>query len=72
MGIGGPENLPMIESFANTLGAAIGATRRVVDQDGFLGNSRLELRAEQSPQTLYWSWRMESSITQSAFEDRGL
>jgi len=32
MGIGGPENLPMIESFANTLGAAIGATRRVVDQ----------------------------------------
>ncbi|HJP91101.1 MAG TPA: FAD-binding protein [Pyrinomonadaceae bacterium] len=32
MGIGGPENLPMIESFAKTLGAAIGATRRVVDR----------------------------------------
>jgi electron transfer flavoprotein alpha subunit len=32
MGIGGPENLPVIEPLASMLGAAIGATRRVVDQ----------------------------------------
>jgi electron transfer flavoprotein alpha subunit len=32
MGVGGPENLPVIEPLANMLGAAIGATRRVVDQ----------------------------------------
>ena len=32
MGIGGPGNLPIIESLAEVLGAAIGATRRVVDQ----------------------------------------
>jgi electron transfer flavoprotein alpha subunit len=32
MGIGGPENLPLIEPLAGMLGAAIGATRRVVDQ----------------------------------------
>ena len=32
MGIGGPENLPIIEPLARVLGAAIGATRRVVDQ----------------------------------------
>jgi electron transfer flavoprotein alpha subunit len=32
MGIGGPENLPVIEPLAKMLGAAIGATRRVVDQ----------------------------------------
>jgi electron transfer flavoprotein alpha subunit len=32
MGIGGPENLSLIEPLANKLGAAIGATRRVVDQ----------------------------------------
>jgi len=32
MGIGGPENLPIIEPLASMLGAAIGATRRVVDQ----------------------------------------
>lgn len=32
MGIGGPENLPIIEPLAGSLGAAIGATRRVVDQ----------------------------------------
>jgi electron transfer flavoprotein alpha subunit len=31
-GIGGPESLPLIEAFARVLGAAIGATRRVVDQ----------------------------------------
>ncbi|HSE99117.1 MAG TPA: electron transfer flavoprotein subunit alpha/FixB family protein, partial [Blastocatellia bacterium] len=31
MGIGGPENLPAIEPLARSLGAAIGATRRVVD-----------------------------------------
>jgi electron transfer flavoprotein alpha subunit len=30
-GIGGPENLPVIEEFAKATGAAIGATRRVVD-----------------------------------------
>jgi electron transfer flavoprotein alpha subunit len=32
MGIGGPEHLPVVEPLANMLGAAIGATRRVVDQ----------------------------------------
>ncbi|HJQ70465.1 MAG TPA: FAD-binding protein [Blastocatellia bacterium] len=32
IGIGGPENLPVIESLARALGARIGATRRVVDQ----------------------------------------
>lgn len=32
MGIGGPENIPVIEPLAKMLGAAIGATRRVVDQ----------------------------------------
>lgn len=32
MGIGGPENLPIIEPLASLLGAATGATRRVVDQ----------------------------------------
>lgn len=32
MGIGGPENLPLIKELANSLGAAIGGTRRVVDQ----------------------------------------
>ena len=31
-GIGGPENLPSIERLAQSLGAQIGATRRVVDQ----------------------------------------
>ncbi len=31
-GIGGPQNLPVIQAMAKTLGAAIGATRRVVDQ----------------------------------------
>jgi electron transfer flavoprotein alpha subunit len=31
-GIGGPEHLPVIEALAGVLGAAIGATRRVVDQ----------------------------------------
>lgn len=31
MGIGGPENLPSVQELAATLGAAIGATRRVVD-----------------------------------------
>jgi len=31
-GIGGPENLPLIESLARALNARIGATRRVVDQ----------------------------------------
>ena len=31
-GIGGPENLPVIESLARALDARIGATRRVVDQ----------------------------------------
>jgi electron transfer flavoprotein alpha subunit len=32
MGIGGPENLPAVEPLARSLGAAIGATRRVVDK----------------------------------------
>ncbi len=32
MGIGSPENLQIVELLANGLGAAIGATRRVVDQ----------------------------------------
>ncbi len=32
MGVGGPENLPAVASLAKVLGAAIGATRRVVDQ----------------------------------------
>ncbi len=32
MGVGGPENLPVVEPLAKMLGAAIGATRRVVDQ----------------------------------------
>jgi electron transfer flavoprotein alpha subunit len=31
MGLGGPENLPLIEELGRVLGAAIGATRRVVD-----------------------------------------
>jgi electron transfer flavoprotein alpha subunit len=31
-GIGGPENLPVIEELARALNASIGATRRVVDQ----------------------------------------
>jgi electron transfer flavoprotein alpha subunit len=31
MGIGGPENLPMIQELGRVFGAAIGATRRVVD-----------------------------------------
>ncbi|HET8678175.1 MAG TPA: FAD-binding protein [Blastocatellia bacterium] len=31
-GIGGPENLPVIESLARALGGRVGATRRVVDQ----------------------------------------
>src|SRR6185436_1898436 len=31
-GLGGPDNLPAIESLARALGAGIGATRRVVDQ----------------------------------------
>ncbi|HLE62454.1 MAG TPA: FAD-binding protein [Pyrinomonadaceae bacterium] len=35
MGIGGPENLPIIEPLASLLGAAVGATRRVVDQGWF-------------------------------------
>jgi electron transfer flavoprotein alpha subunit len=32
MGIGGPENLPLVEELCRTLDAHIGATRRVVDQ----------------------------------------
>ncbi|CAN5741780.1 FAD-binding protein [soil metagenome] len=32
MGISGPDNLPIVEQLASFLGAAIGATRRVVDQ----------------------------------------
>ncbi len=31
MGIGGPENLPLVRELAERLGASIGATRRVVD-----------------------------------------
>ncbi|MGH9900811.1 MAG: FAD-binding protein [Pyrinomonadaceae bacterium] len=31
MGVGGPERLPLVEPLANALGAAVGATRRVVD-----------------------------------------
>lgn len=31
MGVGGPANLPVVQELASTLGAAIGATRRVVD-----------------------------------------
>ncbi len=31
MGLKGPENLPLIEPLASILGAAIGGTRRVVD-----------------------------------------
>ncbi len=31
MGVGGPENLPVVEELASTLNASIGATRRVVD-----------------------------------------
>ncbi|HKP85972.1 MAG TPA: FAD-binding protein [Blastocatellia bacterium] len=31
-GLGGPDNLPAVESLARALGASIGATRRVVDQ----------------------------------------
>jgi electron transfer flavoprotein alpha subunit len=32
IGLGGPENLPVVERLAKTLGAAIGASRRAVDQ----------------------------------------
>lgn len=32
MGIGGPENLPLVEEFCRALDAHIGATRKVVDQ----------------------------------------
>jgi electron transfer flavoprotein alpha subunit len=31
MGVGGPNNLPMVRELAETLGAALGASRRVVD-----------------------------------------
>jgi electron transfer flavoprotein alpha subunit len=53
MGIGGPENLPSVEPLARALGAAIGATRRVVDKGWVTRQQQIGITGRAVSPTLY-------------------
>jgi electron transfer flavoprotein alpha subunit len=53
-GVGGPEQMPLIEALARALGAAIGGTRRVVDQGWLPRHQQIGLTGKAVAPRLYF------------------